>query len=379
MKNAATFLTDAEVMERVLSHIDNADTDRGETIWREPVANYLSADRLAAERAMIASAPMAFCPSICLEDVGSYYARDVAGLSLVAVRGHDRAVRVFKNACRHRGAQLVQGAGCKRALVCPYHGWAYRLDGCLQSIPGEDGFDGIDKSTHGLVELPTVERNGLVFVTLDPSQGAHADSDAILDALPAFFGPDYKLFNVAETVIEANWKLHVESFIEGYHIRHAHPETFFPLGFDNLNVVELCGPHARVTYPFRRIERLRDIPPADRDPSQVMSYLYHLFPNTIVSVLSHHTNVLLLDPVSTSQTRQIMFQLAHGNDDAALEDARRDADFVTTTGVSEDIALVTGIQRSLKTGANDHLTFGKFEAAIAHFHKTLSEALPAPA
>ncbi len=173
-----------------------------------------------------------------------------------------------------------------------------------------------------------------------------------------------------------NWKLHVESFIEGYHIRHAHPETFFPLGFDNLNVVELCGPHARVTYPFRRIERLRDVPPADRDPSQVMSYLYHVFPNTIVSVLSHHTNVLLLDPVSTGQTRQIMFQLAHGNDDAALEDARRDADFVTTTGVNEDLALVTSIQRSLKTGANDHLTFGKFEAAIAHFHKTLSEALP---
>ena len=56
MKNAATFLTDAEVMERVLSHIDNSDTDRGETIWREPVANYMSEDRLAAERAMIASA-----------------------------------------------------------------------------------------------------------------------------------------------------------------------------------------------------------------------------------------------------------------------------------------------------------------------------------
>ncbi len=373
MKNATSFLSDADVLERVLSHIDHDDTDRGESVWREPVSNYLSEDRFAAERRMIAGAPTAFCPSICLTDVGSYYAREVAGLSLVAVRGHDRVVRVFKNACRHRGAQLVEGTGCKRALVCPYHGWAYRLDGCLQSIPDEDGFDGLDKSTHGLVELPTLEKHGFVFVTLDPDQAAPEAANGVLDFLPDIFGGNHKLFDVAESVIDANWKLYIESFIEGYHIRHAHPETFYPFGFDNLNVVELCGPHARVTYPFRRIEAQRDTPPDQRDAKRAISYLYHLFPNTIVSVLSHHTNILLIDPVSVSQTRQISYRIAHGDDDKAVEDAWRDANFVSEAAVGEDLALVMGIQRSLTTGANEALTFGRYEAAIAHFHKTLSD------
>lgn len=378
MKVSTSFLSDTDVLERVLSHIANKDTDRGDAIWREPVENYLSEERLTAEKRMIARAPSVFCPSICLEEVGSYYAREVAGLSLVAVRGHDRSVRVFKNACRHRGAQLVQGAGNKRALVCPYHGWAYRLDGHLQSIPDEDGFDGLDKSCHGLVQLPTIEKHGLVFVTLDPDTAAPDSSKGVLEFLPALFGANHKLFDVAESVVEANWKLHIESFIEGYHIRHAHPETFYPYGFDNLNVVELCGPHSRVTYPFRRIEAQREIPPAKRDAKRAISYLYHLFPNTIVSVLSHHTNILLINPVSVSQTRQVSFRIAHGSDDKAIEDAWRDANFVSTAAVDEDLALVTGIQRSLKTGANEALTFGKYEAAIAHFHKTLSENL-APA
>lgn len=375
MKNAANFLSDTDVLERVLSHIDKDDTDKGETVWREPAVNYLSEDRFAAERRLIANAPSVFCPSICLTEIGSFYAREVAGLSLVAVRGHDKTVRVFKNACRHRGAQLVEGGGCKRALVCPYHGWAYRLDGALQSIPDEDGFDGIDKATHGLVELPTLEQNGLVFVTLDPAQPAPATSQSILDTAPTCFGPDQKVFDIAESVIDANWKLYIESFIEGYHIRHAHPETFFPFGFDNLNVVELCGPHSRVTYPFRRIEKQRDLPPEQRDASRAISYLYHVFPNTIVSVLSHHTNILLIDPVSVTQTRQVSIRMAHGTDDKAVEDAWRDAKFVSTAAVEEDLALVRGIQRGLKTGANEFLTFGKYEAAAGHFHKTLSDAL----
>ncbi len=375
MKNAANFLSDTDVLERVLAHIDNKDTDKGETVWREPVVNYQSDERFAAERRLIASAPTVFCPSICLTEVGSYYAREVAGLSLFAVRGHDKSVRVFKNACRHRGAQLVEGAGCKRALVCPYHGWAYRLDGHLQSIPDEDGFDGLDKSSHGLVELPTLEMNGLVLVTLDPTQDAPDAATEILNTLPNVIGQDFKIFDITESVIDANWKLYIESFIEGYHIRHAHPETFFPFGFDNLNVVELCGPHSRVTYPFRRIEALRDIPPDQREAKRTISYLYHLFPNTIVSVLSHHTNILLIDPLSPRQTRQVSIRIAHGNDDKAVEDAWRDANFVSSAAIDEDLALTMGIQRGLSTGANEFLTFGKYEAAIGHFHKTLSEAL----
>src|SRR5947209_3312535 len=42
-------------------------------------------------------------------------------------------VRGFANVCRHRGHELLPegGAATRSSVVCPYHGWAYRLDGAL--------------------------------------------------------------------------------------------------------------------------------------------------------------------------------------------------------------------------------------------------------
>src|SRR3954452_13460098 len=50
------------------------------------------------------------------------------------------APRAFANVCRHRGHELlpVGGAAGHRAVVCPYHGWSYRLEGALRAAPGMD-------------------------------------------------------------------------------------------------------------------------------------------------------------------------------------------------------------------------------------------------
>jgi hypothetical protein len=48
---------------------------------------------------------------------------------------------------------------------------------------------------------------------------------------------------------------------------------------------------------------------------------------------------------------------------------------VNATGVKEAAEIVLAIQRSLASGANYAFTFGQFEAAIAHFHRTLDAVL----
>jgi hypothetical protein len=40
---------------------------------------------------------------------------------------------------------------------------------------------------------------------------------------------------------------------------------------------------------------------------------------------------------------------------------------------AEDRFVVSANQKGIRSGANTHLTFGLFEGAIRHFHKTLSE------
>jgi phenylpropionate dioxygenase-like ring-hydroxylating dioxygenase large terminal subunit len=372
MENRSLPLTDDAVAERVLGHIRNGTTDMGEDVWREPVENYRSPERLACEIELLRRFALAFCPSAALPDVGSYVARDTAGVPIVAVRGEDRVVRAFRNVCRHRGMQVAKDAGCTRAFVCGYHGWAYGLDGRLRAVPHEHGFPGLDKSSHGLVPVAAEERSGIVFVTID-----EAAPGAALGDLPALIAADQRPMRTVTRDTEANWKVMLEGFIEGYHIRATHPESFLPYGFDNLNVVESFGRHSRVTYPFQRIRKLENAAPGSRSVRGLVTYVYHLFPNALVTVLSSHTNLVVLEPLGLDRTRSVNYTLTNGGVDPeqALAAAQRDAEFVGNSGAAEDRAVIEAIQRGIDSGANDAFTFGRFESAIVHFHKTLDAEL----
>jgi phenylpropionate dioxygenase-like ring-hydroxylating dioxygenase large terminal subunit len=370
-------MDDQSVAQRVLDHIANGTTDLGQQVWREPVANYRSPERLKAEiEAVLRCTPTPFCPSAALPEVGSYVAREAAGIPIVVVRGNDGRVRAFRNACRHRGMQVATGTGCARAFVCRYHGWTYNLEGKLRHIPHAEGFPGFDKEAHPLVPVTAVEKLGLVFVTQEePPPG-----DEPLDGLDKLIGPDQRLFASTERDFDVNWKIFLESFIEGYHIKSTHPESFLPYGFDNLNVIDIFGRHSRVTYPFQRIKKLAKVPPGRRRVEGLLTYVYHLFPNVLITVLSRHTNVVILEPLAVDRTRQITYTLTNdgGDDPEALAEAKRDASFVGDTGAQEDRAVVHAIQRGLASGANEAFTFGKFESAIVHFHQTLTAALARP-
>jgi phenylpropionate dioxygenase-like ring-hydroxylating dioxygenase large terminal subunit len=352
-------MDDRSVAQRVLDHIANGTTDLGDSVWQEPVAHYRDAGRLGAELAVLRRTPTPFCPSAALPEIGSFVAREAAGVPLVVVRGADGKVRAFRNACRHRGMQVAEGSGCTRAFTCRYHGWTYNLEGRLRHIPHEAGFPGFDKDAHPLAPVAAVERMGLVFVTQD---AAALDGDP-LGGLERLIAPDQRLFATAERDFEVNWKIY--------------PESFLPYGFDNLNVIDLFGRNSRVTYPFKRIRKLARVPPAERRIDGLLTYVYHLFPNVLVTVLSRHTNVIVLEPLAIDRTRQFTYTLTNGggDDPEALAEARRDAEFVGNSGALEDRAVVHAIQRGLASGANDHFTFGRYESAIVHFHRTLTGLL----
>jgi phenylpropionate dioxygenase-like ring-hydroxylating dioxygenase large terminal subunit len=370
-------MDDQSVAQRILDHIEHSATDLGQTVWREPVDNYRSEKRLAAEVELaFRRSATPFCPSAALPDVGCYVARDAAGTGLLAVRAHDGKVRAFRNACRHRGTPLAADSGCCKAFVCPYHGWTYDLDGRLLGVPHESGFPDLDKQLHGLSPVDVWERFGLVFITQD--EPCLADNS--LNHLPELITGEQQLISSRESDIEANWKIMLEGFLEGYHIHSTHRTTFYPYGFDNLNVVELFGRNSRVTFPFRRISKLAAIPARDRRVDGLLTYVYHLFPNVLVTVLSHHTNVIVLEPIALDRTKVINYRLTNrGSSTPELRMAvDRDAEFVDQTGAAEDRAVIRAIQRGLGSGANTVLTFGLFESAIVHFHRSLDAVLAQP-
>lgn len=365
----AGLLDDGALVQRILDHIDAGTTDLADETWREPVANYCSPARLEAElERVLRRLPLAFCPSRAVPEAGSFITRTVAGVPLLVIRGSDGIVRAFRNVCRHRGMALASGSGCARSLVCPYHGWVYRLDGELRHVPGEHGFPELDKSTRGLAPVDAAERRGVVFVTLEGSAG-----DA-LDGLPDLLDDGPALLRTEELVLDVNWKLFTETFLEGYHIRTTHPDTFYPYGYDNLTVVEPFGRrNTRVTFPFRRIERLRAVPAPERRVNGELISVYHLFPNGVVGRFTHHSVLMVLDPLEVGRTRMTTYVMSNrGSTEDAVTDAERDYAFLNTGG-AEDRAMAAAVQRGLGSGANEVLEFGRFEGGLSRFHRQLHE------
>lgn len=271
-------MNDQQVADRILGHIDAGSTDHGEEVWREPVANYTCEGRLRREiEDVMWRWPTVFCPATAIPQPGDYIAREAAGTPIVAIRQRDGSVRAFLNACRHRGMQVARDSGRCKVLVCDYHGWAYQLDGSLSHVPHEAGFPGLDRACHGLVPVEAREQDGLVYVVQRPSAGCW---EALSD-IPAILARDQHILTRNEYIVEANWKLFAEGFLEGLHIRSTHPESFYPYGYDNLTLLETYGRNSRITFsvpayretqgaaagaaPGRRSPHLRAQPVPQRD------------------------------------------------------------------------------------------------------------------
>ncbi|MDA9315062.1 aromatic ring-hydroxylating dioxygenase subunit alpha [Gammaproteobacteria bacterium] len=374
MIDSKHLLNDDQAIDRIFTHIDNGTTDLGDTIWKEPVENYYSLERFNAEIALLRKLPIAYCPSAALPQNGSYIARNASKTPLLVVRGEDGEVRAFINACRHRGMQVANGSGCKKkAFVCPYHAWTYSLEGKLKRIPGEDGFPDLNKDDHGLVEVSAIEKGGIVYV----QQDGQIDINSLEKCLN-YFTDDQEMFQHGEVTDKANWKLLTETLLEGYHIKSLHRDTFYPYGLDNINLVETFGPNSRVIFPFKRIEKLRDLQPNERKIKGTVTAVYHLFPNASVSLLSKHSNLTIMEPIAPNQVKLVTYLMTNPQtkgSTANLEDARRDALFVNESGQDEDREAARAIQETVTAPANTHLTFGYFEKAIVNFHSHLSKHL----
>jgi choline monooxygenase len=372
---------DVEIVRRIFAHIDEGTTDEGDA-WREPVENYLDPIRFTKELEVLRSFPSVYLPSAAIPKAGDHAERVTFGVPLFAVRDHDGRARVFRNSCRHRGMALVEGPGCTHALVCRYHGWTYRLDGSLSHVPHAEAFPDLDMPTRGLVEVDSREVDGLIAIgpLQSPAPGADAAMAALTDGSPwrDKLLPADRLFTVRPALRAMNWKVLVEQFLEGYHIRTTHKDTFFPIQYDDLNVIEAFGPNTRITFPYQNIERLRDRPESTWNVDHRVTYVYHLFPNVMVATFPNQVLVITIDPIDIDHTTVTIFAMVTpgvAKRVSANPDASAGARSLLNEGGVEDNEMSEGVQRGLHAGANTFVEFGRHESAIGRFHATLDERL----
>jgi len=157
---------------------------------------------------------------------GDYLATDVAGIPIILIRGRDGEARAFANSCRHRGTQLLTGEGNCKAIVCPYHGWAFGLDGALFSVAGMEETVGFAKEDHGLIPLRLESWAGFLFVNFDAEAESLLDYLGTLsDHIGSYNFPDMVTTRRKVWDVACNWKVYLENQRESYHVPIVHRES----------------------------------------------------------------------------------------------------------------------------------------------------------
>ena len=160
------------------------------------------------------------------KESGQYETMDIADVSVILIKDRDEKLHAFNNACRHRGARLLEGDGKCRAIRCPFHCWNYSVDGKLVAAPHMEDTKGFDYETSGLIEFELKIHAGFIFVCFDqdpPNFEQHiGDFDQIHSPWPI-----ESLVSTRRICFESdcNWKLFLDVFNEYYHLPYVHPDS----------------------------------------------------------------------------------------------------------------------------------------------------------
>ena len=300
------------------------------------------------------------------------FKRVTVGLTpLLLVHGDDGTIRALHNACAHRGTMLENRfRGSVTNFECPYHRWAYNLDGSLLRCPGEQDFPAtFERSNHGLKHAQVSEIHGLIFVSLHPTT---PDLDSWLSEiskpLQASMGNDGRLnlLGYQKVIFDANWKIYMDD--EGYHAPLLHK------AFQLLRWRGSQGSQKRARYGHRVTDTTMDNQTDGGGLLKDQSLIDYRGGNTPKNKLSHQQagsllvtpwplgaimnhldliNIRFATPLSPTQTEVHYAYFAHQDDDAEMyrHRLRQASNLIGPSGFIslEDGAVFARIQKAIHT------------------------------
>jgi choline monooxygenase len=349
------------------------DLSRASTI---PASWYTDPAMLERERRLVFGRTWQFATA--LEDLavdGSYAAVDVVGVPVVLTRDVDGTLRAFYNVCRHRAGTVARGCGVRRSLQCSYHAWTYGLDGGLRTTPEFEGVEDFDRGEHGLVPIRVETWGPFAFVNMsDDAPSLRETLGAIPEETAGLDFASMRRVERRDYVVEANWKLYVDNYLEGYHVPTAHPGLHREIDYASYRV-ETQRWYSRQHAPIRPVvdPEGRQYVPRNEDDR---AWYYWLFPNFMLNIYLGQLQINVIVPLAHDRTNTVFeWYLPRDVDAEALRRYEESKLFSHEIQV-EDVQLCEDVWRNMKSGVYDRGRFSvKRENGVHHFQGLLCEML----
>ena len=314
---------------------------------------------------------------------GAFLTAEICDQSVFVLRNRNAQLRAFHNVCQHRGHQLLQGSGRKNVITCPYHAWAYDLDGKLVSARNTERMRNFDPCAFSLKPVRVEEFCSLLFVNLDPDAIPLREQAGELEEEIRHYCPriDDLAFAQRDTYdVAANWKILIDNFLECYHCHTAHKDFVNLVDMDSY-VSRTCG-----IYSSHCSDAVRTTESSaftfEKGEVDFGYAGWFVWPNLTIWIYPGEPNVSTLQMIPAGPERTIEYQdwfVPEGKLTPQLVDAMR---YQKDVLQPEDIGLCESVQKGVKSmGYNQ----GRFvvdqdeselsEHAVHHFQKLVLEAL----
>lgn len=292
---------------------------------------------------------------------------------LVAIRDERDRVRCLSNVCTHRGTLVVEGPGHLQQLRCRYHGRRFHLDGRFHSMPEFDQAKGFPSKTDDLPEVPLGWWEKFMLVSLEPIAPI-TDFVVPMAARLAGLPFDRLAFDGAtarDYVVEANWALYIDNYLEGFHIPYIHQGLAGALDYGSYSV-ELERWSILQLGIAKSGEATFDLPPSHPDHGRgVAAYYWWLFPTTMFNVYPWGISVNVVTPLAVDRTK-VSFLPFVWDETKRESGAGAGLDRVER----EDEAVVEAVQRGVRSRLYDRGRYSPTrETGVHHFHRLLAETL----
>jgi len=311
---------------------------------------------------------------------GTFMTGQAGDTPVVVVRNRNGELKGFVNVCRHRGHLVANGCGRRETLQCPYHAWTYDLDGVLRTAPRSEREAGFDHAEWSLCPVQVASWGPLVFVNPDLDAAPLTETIGDLPAQMAARGLDPSSLGYRsrsrELVVNANWKIIVENYLECYHCPVAHKSFSVLLDVDPDAYLLGTDRWSSSQYAPVQTGNGRELP---YDPSGEIdgSQFHYVWPNWTLNTLPGppHVRVLVFQPLDADRTATFVDGFwAPGTPDGIIEEITA---FGAVVG-KEDVELVQSVHRGLRSGAvpQGRLLLSS-ERLLQHFQLLVHDALAA--